>query len=64
MTAPANGQSDTEVVTCHISYARCFSWADSSSGVDQSTVNWKVTVGLSLLFIVSQQILLKTILPP
>jgi len=65
MTSPATVQSDTEVVLLITSVMLGgFHGPNRLLQVVQSTLMWNVTVGLSLLYIVHQQILLKTILSP
>ena len=65
MTAAATVQSDTEVLLLVTSVMLGgFHGQNLLVEMDQNTLMWNVTVGLSLLYIVSQQTLLKTILPP
>jgi hypothetical protein len=64
MTSPATMQSDTEVLLLltSVKLGR-FDGLNLLLEIVQNTLMWNVTVGLSPLYMVSQQIL-KTILPP
>jgi hypothetical protein len=65
MTSPATLQSDTKVLLLVTSFMLGgFYGPNLLLEVVQNTVIWNVTVGLSLLYSESHQILLKTILPP
>jgi hypothetical protein len=65
MTSPATVQSDTEVLLLVTSVMLGgFRGPNLLLEVVQNTVMWNVTVGLILRYMVYQQILLKTILPP
>ena len=64
MISPATLQSDSEVLLLVASVMLGgFNGPNLLLELDQNTLMWNVTVGLNLLYIVSQQILLNTILP-
>jgi len=65
MTSPATVQSDTEVLLLVTSVMlRGFHGPNFLLEVGQNTLMCTVTVGLSLIYRMSRQTLLKTILPP
>jgi hypothetical protein len=65
MISPATLQSDSEVLLLVTSVMLGgFNGLNLLLELVQNTIMWNVMVGLSLLYIVPQQILLKTILPP